>query len=243
MGNPRSGTTALGNLLNAHSRVVVGRERFVKHKRPTRAHFERERFFFPTEADANNIHQELYDKLLERYDTGVDWIGDKVPFYTRQLSFLTEEFPDARMIFLLRDLIDVAASYERRLQSPEDHWKRDYRIATRGWNENLRHALRYLGTPQRCEMMILSYERFFSGDPAQLTAVLGFLGLKEERDIRKQFKSRTAGWDQRPVGVGKGLTDTQRAWVESQRDEALEAGLRRIAEVHEARYAAAIDGP
>jgi hypothetical protein len=230
MGTPRSGTTAMANLLNKHSRIIVGRERFVKHKQPTRAHFEPDHFFNPTDDDANNMHPALYQQLREKYKGGIDWIGDKVPFYTRQLAFLTGEFPGAKMVFLLRNLNDVASSYQRRFDNPDDHWRLNYRTAVRGWNENLGHALRYLSSDRDCEMLVVSYERFFSGDISQLRAVLGFLDLTEEPSLTKAFQARTAGWGSRQVGEGKGLSESQRAWVESQRSAILEAGLRAIAD-------------
>src|SRR5690606_10509114 len=62
------------------------------------------------------------------------YVGDKAPLYVRQLGYLRRVFPTCRLVVLLRNPVDVAASYQRRADDPADHWPEE-----NGWDLAVDH--------------------------------------------------------------------------------------------------------
>lgn len=225
-GCQRSGTTALMHLLNADPRIVVGRERF-KYCREhiTPEVFTPERFFRPTAAETNYRVPEFYEQLRTKWNTGaVRYIGDKVPFYYKDLPGLVARFDACKVIFIVRDLERVAASYNARAANPEDLvWKptMDYRVAVDDWNESLRCVRDFVEAGHGSRLFIVPYERLFSGEMACLEALFGFLGLQPDPSVTDGFAELTADWEARRVRP-LALTPEARDFVASRRDTELE---------------------
>jgi hypothetical protein len=128
-GAPRSGTTWLQRILDAHPEVCCSGE----------GHFVR-RFSSPVAKVVNTYNQSLtveakhvyegspyygaisqseFDELVRsfilqrlgaRADARTRWIGDKTPGYTRDLGQLHRLFPEAKIIHIVRDPRDVVVS-------------------------------------------------------------------------------------------------------------------------------------
>jgi len=208
MGSARSGTTEMANLLNAHEQVILGRERFARSKHPTRAHFEDGAFFDPTLEEAYTLHSEWYAEARTKLASGkVTVMGDKVPYYTRVLPWLEQEFLQPRYIYLLRDPRSVANSYERRRQNPDDHWELGCRQALQAWNESIRVACEFVTSSDEGRMLVLVYEWFYSGDTAQLDLVEQFLDLPHDSAVRDRFEVQTRGGVERMARGWPDLAD------------------------------------
>jgi hypothetical protein len=140
-GCPRSGTSALAFLLNEHPQLVLGFERFKRVRAQLDPfHFTPAQFFSPVAAETDIRGELLYERLRARWERGsVTAIGDKVPLYTRVLPQLLERFPDGRMVVMVREPVDVAASFRRRAADPQDWWPagNDHRLAVAMWTEAL----------------------------------------------------------------------------------------------------------
>jgi hypothetical protein len=174
IGSPRSGTTLLRLLLDAHPRISCGEE----------THFLR---------DLESIVGRHWD-LIETYGLDRRWWLDRLrtlylefqaavlarsgkarwaekdPTYTLILDFLDELFPDALYIHLLRDGHDVVASFR-------DRW--GYRSAARAarteWARHVEEA-RALGARLGASRFLeVRYERLVSEPASEGRRLFAFL--------------------------------------------------------------------
>ena len=169
-GPNRSGTTALARLLNANPNVIVGIERYRKRLMQLkdgdhRCLFSKDRYFtyFPTDTnvDFNTAHREETEVAKRKFDTAL-YVGDKVPQLYRRLQFVGSAFPNSYVIYIIRDPVNVAASWQRRAEANNDPWphRNGYQQAVVEWNESIRFAMRakqHLGN----RLIFLSYDRLF----------------------------------------------------------------------------------
>lgn len=236
-GCPRSGTTALADLLNADDRAIIGRERFkFIADEVTPDHFSRNHFFFPTAEETNNLRvPSFYEKSLENWDSGtVTHLGDKVPLYVHRLSYLAETFPDCKIAFMFRDLEGVAASFTARAENadPDDSWppSNDYRAAVVHWNEALRSLHRYVEPSRKDNVFVAIYERLFSGEAMYLELLYDFLGLPVTDQVVAAFDAATAGWEHRKRS-SRQLPRSARQYLAEEREEGLERWCRSLVQV------------
>jgi hypothetical protein len=168
-GCPRSGTTAMWGLLVAHHEVAIGAERY--HDRalgPDFLHpslFEQERFLRVEPGDT--FYGELepfhpwYGLVREHYP-GAWYHGDKLPLLERQFPRLQQAFGESlRLIVMVRNVFDVAASYVSRASDSRDPtWRSDWGVGTavREWSESI-GLVRPLG--HRRDVLIVQYEQLF----------------------------------------------------------------------------------
>ena len=170
-GAPRSGTTAVTRLLNTHPDIVLGIERFktrlllADDGEDLKGLFARERFFDYRPGDTNIDYRRSYRGDMARaagkFDEAV-YVGDKVPNLYKRFGFFAERLPDCRFVFMLRNPLHVALSWQARALDETDAWpaKNDYRQAVADWNESVRTALgarRHIGT----RIAVVSYDRIF----------------------------------------------------------------------------------
>lgn len=191
----RSGTTAMADLLNAHPSVCIGIERY-KFKFLRRGDFEGheftpERFFDFREDDTNILPslpgrwRRIYARLEDKLPRSTV-VGDKIPNLFEKFSECRTVFPQARWIYMLRDIEGVAASWTARALNPNDRWpeKNDFRAAVRVWNRANAMVLKMPADT----MMIVDYDAFFSGNRAARRAVLDFIGIEDSPDFVEAIK-------------------------------------------------------
>ena len=196
-GAARSGTTALTRLLNTHPDVVVGIERYKYRLLGAQEDidyvglFTRDRFFSYEPGDTNIDINTSYIKDMERMRAKFDsalYVGDKVPGLYKRLNFVGETFPGCKVVFIVRDPMLVAASWEARAINSEDSWseKQGYVQAVEEWNRSIACALKARKI-LRHDFMCVSYERTFV---SRRHAVLRDLGrqLELKRPWSKQSK-------------------------------------------------------
>jgi hypothetical protein len=252
-GCERSGTTPLTLLLHAHRQVVIGMERYKYVFRTMRrthdaelvgaGHFEAERFLDLREADTNHTPGRFgahYEAARQRFAAGdVAWVGDKVmPPDEWLLLTLADRFPTARFVFVYRDLLRVANSFEVRARNPDDaNWpiENDHRLGA----EHRRAAFRTVDAlvadagPDR--VFVVRAERLFAADPGAAEAMFAFLGLDLGGDAatRSAVEARRLElreqWTRRQA-TPLVLSDEQQRWLledaDTDDDERFDRGFR-----------------
>jgi len=152
-GCPRSGTTAVWRLLTRHPKIGMGVERYINKVdgnfiELTPELFNKDRFFDLQEGDTHfpdltSAGAGRYYKDLEPRYHKCEWLGDKVPILYKNYHGLFYRFPKVHVVYVLRDVFDIAESFETRLKDSEDNWDHDYKDAVKKWNESLVTTLDY----------------------------------------------------------------------------------------------------
>ena len=161
-GCPRSGTTALTRLLNAHPRVLIGDERYYwrfEHRQVSPDLFARDRFLDVRRSDRHWAEGRAPwppGDPAARFEAA-SHIGDKFPRLADVADHLAAMLPDAQLVWIVRNPLSVAESYEARRADDADAWHFGLDRALDDWNQGVGGALRHPGA------LVLSYERLFVG--------------------------------------------------------------------------------
>lgn len=131
LGCPRSGTTMLQQALNRHSQIVIPPETkfffyfYRQSHRQQLRHLKRlnEDLGIDIPPPSRRIRtveesRAFFEDMSQRYlsrlgRTGVTLFGEKTPEHTSRVHYIRELYPDAKIIFILRDGRDVALSLSR----------------------------------------------------------------------------------------------------------------------------------
>lgn len=193
-GAPRSGTTAMWRLLSCDPSVILGVERYgnLFFKQPlTKDIFEPQRFL--DNRDGDTFYTDL-DKFSSYYKTVKDkfssatFVGDKIPMLYMYLDSLFKNIPEAKVIFLIRNIFDVASSYEVRAQNlNDDSWKRDKRTeaAVIDWHRSLVVLKNYIEDDR---VFPVVYEDFFFKDDGMIN-LYKYLNLTVSESVEKQSQA------------------------------------------------------
>lgn len=233
-GCPRSGTTATATLLNWHPSLIMGQERFalMAIRRPEAylpALFETGRFGQFVEGDCarpnfeKSIHWDDGSQRPNKFrDIASCTVrGDKSAHVQELLNVLERpEWLDENVtVFaMLRDLDEVAASYEARLRDKSDAWQDDRFKALQDWKlavESLSRLFSFRRT--RFKIRIVCYEAVFdrglAGMLAAVTRMYADLGLSINDEVR--------------AGIARVAANTERRSAFRKQDPALAAELAR----------------
>jgi len=189
-GCPRSGTTALWRTISGHEKIAVGVERYIHRMIPkftlTQEFFTKERFFNWKKGDTHfpgPEHSPYYAELEPRYEA-CSYFGDKVPPMYVNYETLFENFPEAYVIFIFRNIFDVAQSYLNRLDNPKDGWKKDHTVAVKEWNTSLGKTLQL--KRKGAKILCVEYEEIFM-DEFDLGTICNPLGLELVLGMKNTF--------------------------------------------------------
>lgn len=189
-GCPRSGTTALWRLLMAHEKVCIGNERyyrvFTENKPITKALYDRDAFY--TIREGETFYNELprrYESKYEKYNT-CQVLGDKVPYAYLRYSDIIESIPEARFVFVSRNIFDVAVSYNSRAHDTKDKdWPEstDYQVAVQDWNESLHQTLKHR---EHVPLHVVEYEDLYS-TKENVRDIFSFLDLNMTASVEEEI--------------------------------------------------------
>jgi Sulfotransferase family len=212
-GCPRSGTTELVRLLQAHPRIVIGMERYklLLSRRRDRAAFGPELFeperFFDFRPGDTNVNPDLghfkghYVKTRRRFEHGpVEYVGDKVMPDEPIIRIIEERFPAPKFVFIYRDLVHVASSFVTRARNPEDRsWPstEDHTAAVKRWHTAFSTADALIDRIGLESVCVMRYDNLLNGDIRACELMFRFLGLRPSPSVRRTYEARTADWDQR----------------------------------------------
>ena len=170
----------MADLLRSHLSVAMGRERYAmrfKYMRKFKPDlFERDRFCTRMEA-GDTHHQSLhpyYEDLFGRFHDCTH-IGDKIPKIYENYALVNQHYPDCKIVFMVRNIFDVAQSFEIRASKGGGRWPpmRNYSQAVVEWNESLYQTLRMMS---HLDLMVVEYEQFYV-EPVLLSQLFRFLHL------------------------------------------------------------------
>jgi len=179
-----------------HPEIYIGRERFRKKFADgtlDASFFERENFIDPTFTLKRNALPKVSAMSEEQINTRREvqaakfdqakYIGDKYPSIARTFPWLWDRFPGAKVVYIVRNPISVAESYEQRNSNPDDSFKRDARDALNSWNASVADVVSALDAGR--DIVVVSYELLFRKrrHMKQLFSALGLTtdGLSQKR--------------------------------------------------------------
>lgn len=202
-GCPRSGTTALVRLLNAHKSIGIGMERYKYYASQQNVHkinsnaFKAENFFNLQDEQTNLKWTQYYDDLRIKYQQGIDIVGDKYPHYYRFYDQINSNLNNVKWIFIVRNVVDVAKSYNVRSANPEDGWpsEANYKRAVVHWNESLAKTWKYQKSNYNPNLFICEYERLFGYETDYLKSLLNFLNVNFDSNIKAYFERMEQEWN------------------------------------------------
>lgn len=207
-GCPRSGTTALVKLLNSHKSIGIGMERYKNYADKNNIHkINNHAFtaqhFFDLKDEQTNIHWNyFYDNLKNKYEETVEFFGDKYPHYYRFYNQINENLMgNVKWVFIIRDIVDVANSYNSRAADPQDIWpeKANYERAVFHWNESLVKTWKYQKTNVYPNLFVCEYEKLFNYDLNYLVCLLDFLEVESDSNIKVCFEQMKTEWQRKQI--------------------------------------------
>ncbi|MFI4933784.1 MAG: tetratricopeptide repeat-containing sulfotransferase family protein [Caulobacterales bacterium] len=194
LGFPRSGTTLMESVLAGHPKVVSLEERFTLEAAVTA---------FMGSAESMSRLASLRDAELQVYrddywacvkSFGVD-VRDKIfidknPFNTFNLAVIYKLFPDAKIIFAIRDPRDVVLSCFRRMfrLNASTHELLDLKRAASFYDQTMRFW-QIMREKQPLEEHQLVYERLVANFEAEASAACAFIGADWRPELA-QFAER-----------------------------------------------------
>lgn len=195
VGAARSGTTLLGVLLDRHSRLAITPETiFYGELAPLidpRAPQSVERSLAawrrlpelglrPAQVmercGADLRPHQVFRAVLELFAEarGKAWCGEKSPMHRKFTRALAADFPDAKIVHVLRDGRDVAASL-----ASVPWWTGDLSEAAAFWLDAV-SDLEDLQAALPGQFLVVSYQALATRPAATLARVMAFLGLEME---------------------------------------------------------------
>ncbi len=172
MGCGHSGTTLVRELVGAHSRILKT----------------------PDEMKLFRLPEDEREPVIEAWDreclaNGSERWLNKMAAYVYDIETILARFPDAQLLFVLRDGRDVALSIRKR-------W--DFERGVARWIQDNRVAQPFLNVPN---IRIVRYEEVVHSTRETLKAVFGFLGLPYEDEVLEFWRSNR---EQMPISEEEG---------------------------------------
>lgn len=185
-GAPRSGTTYVNAILNAHPRVHITHETrlFVWVHRTLSsldqqhvALTHREQFKEYLKPELARLIRSFYRELEPRASV---W-GDKNPHYAAPandgvLQTVTDLFPGAKFIHVIRDGRDVVASLIRKRTPAGEPWV-SFETAHQVWNTHITTGHAFATSAAPGTVLEVRYEELIANDPEVARTMCEFVGI------------------------------------------------------------------
>jgi Sulfotransferase family len=229
-GTGRSGTTILARILSAHGQIVMGIERFKALWSQgsdfllTPELFQKDRFFDFSDKFTNITPEKVerwdryYSRMRDKFDDAV-YIGDKL---TRvRTPEICAAFPDARIVIIVRNIDDVAASWNARARETK-RWpaSKDAKVAVKVWSDDLRQVIRSVDAHGQ-NVFVVEYTAFFEApDTGLLGRIMDFLDLETDDAILGAYSRAQQRYLDDIKHKERLITDEQRTFIRDNADHA-----------------------
>jgi Sulfotransferase family len=189
-GFPSSGTDLLKNILNAHPDISIGGEfpflpalcaKYGPLVRGNAVHeviedlkwidfYHNFRNPMLTVLPTRQEHslEEIYSLMLTTETKR--WKGNKTPQNTENIGKLRVLFPNAKYILVVRDIRDVALSWQHK-------WGKDPLLCASKWDLRMRCGYRLLKESEK-DRLIVNYESLLSEFESTVLEICSFLGIE-----------------------------------------------------------------
>jgi hypothetical protein len=190
---PRSGTSFFAQLLNSHSQILCGHERFGP-RTLKREYFSREGFL---RDDVKRLDEREMQALLSTKGELIA-IGDKFPRGYLHASNLVAQLPDACFFAPLRDTREIGASWNRRAKDPNDSWPEGM-VSVFANIEFLIFAFALHTIPESVQIQLLSYDYLVDATTMESCAehICAALGTEPDAGMRA-FLEQTRATERSP---------------------------------------------
>lgn len=184
-GCPRSGTTVLAHILNWAPNCFIGLERYGRLFDATPDIFVPELF-----NRDRLMHFDAGDCFYSSYETKPeykDWyvspniiqnlpdarvLGDKIVTLWRNFDIFNDTAwgqSNVTVFHIVRNVFDVASSYQSRLKDSNDGWSADFKTGVADWQSSVLSTYDFLSLSQsnnnsNVSVYIIDYDRLFGGD-------------------------------------------------------------------------------
>jgi hypothetical protein len=191
--------------------------------------FDRQRYFRMENGDTwykNLSHFAHWHSLVESHFDTAQFVGDKVPRAYEFFDHLISHFPDVRFLCLVRNVFDVAASYEARRRAM-NNWNPDWgaRKAVEHWNASLRAVLTYASV---APILPIIYEDLIATETT-LDPVAEFLNI-DPKPLRESWeKNRRPEARPQPGAGAARLAAEDVAYITANADQDALARVTRLA--------------
>jgi hypothetical protein len=194
-GCARSGTSALAQLIGNHGNIIMGMERFghltsKQNFKLTPEHFTQERFFSMHPEDTfyssfDEFHS--WDPNIRAKFPEAKYIGDKRPGMYDAYDELFQTFQQAHVIFIYRDIYDVASSWNKRAEEGQN-WPAhlDFRKAVHAWNQSMKCTLEAID--KGLNVIPVNYEGIFL-EEKPIEPLFGKLDLDVDTHVQAKHKN------------------------------------------------------
>ncbi len=197
-------------VLSHSPEIVIGMERFI-HKmmwgKLSPELYTEERFFEqqPNETwyDITQGKEGAYMPLARERWKKARYIGDKIPTLENHWDQL-KGFNGGRIIYMVRDIWDVAASYKRRRDRGDPTWTAGgVEEAVRDWNLSLSNFHR---GPSNFGVYVVNYDQFFRGTGYR--TLWSWLELRQQEPLRRAH-ARISVSGRSLINLPKNFTDAE----------------------------------
>lgn len=203
-GIPRSGTTALANLLNYSQSIAMFIERYAPWLGYHPVLFDKQELY--RTGYKNEAHAGQWENLSEKTEHAV-YIGDKRPYFLHSWPVTKMNFaPEStRIIHIYRNIYDVAHSYLNRANSPADHWnsRKGVDAAIRDFNATNRMVLDIIADKQWSDSFIIVDYSTLLGSREKISDLFKWLNI----DIDRKMLSSISAFADKSIQLTSRIND------------------------------------
>lgn len=137
----------------------------------------------PGKRNVNHVLRSVYLSAARSQKKKGPVSGDKTPANTAYLKLIKKQFPQSKIVFLVRDPRDVMASY---LKANEKYYSDRFDFMLWRWKNSI-EKYRSLSKKFPADVMLLKYEALVSDPQKEVNNIIQFLELKSQHGLLDDY--------------------------------------------------------